>query len=425
MYQIQNSGQLLKGLRRLRSRERLVPGVGRVVFLLGLTSFFTDISSEMVATILPIYLVYTLGFTPLQYGLVDGLYQGAATVVRLASGLVGDRWRRHKEVAVLGYGLSALSRPLLLLAGGPAALSGIVVVDRIGKGIRTAPRDALISLGSKREALGSAFGVHRAMDTAGAMLGPLLAFSLLALAPDSFDAIFIVSFCIALVGLAVLVLFVENPPVEEPVAAVAAANPQPVSLRAAAGLLRAPRYRALVLVGAALALGTVSDGFVYLGLQRRLDFDVTYLPLLYVGTALTYMFLAVPVGRLADRIGRGRVFLAGYLSLLLVYGSLLVEWTGVAGVLVTLLLLGTYYAATDGVLMALASAVLPEALRGSGLALLTTGTTLSRLLSSVLFGAVWTAFGIRTAIVVFAAGLAVAGLVAALMLRRTPEVSVA
>jgi MFS family permease len=417
MYQIQNSRQLFSGLRRLRSRERLVPGVGKAVFLLGLTSFFTDISSEMVAAVLPIYLVYTLGFTPLQYGVVDGLYLGAATVVRLASGMVGDRWRRHKEVAVLGYGLSALSRPLLLFAGGPAALSGIVVVDRIGKGIRTAPRDALISLNSTREALGSAFGVHRAMDTAGAMLGPLLAFSLLALAPDSFDTIFLVSFCIALVGLAILMLFVENPPVETPVAADA----QPVSLRAAAGLLRAPRFRALVLVGAALALATVSDGFVYLGLQRRLDFDVTYLPLLYVGTALTYMFLAVPVGRLADRIGRGRVFLAGYLSLLLVYGSLLVEWTGVAGVLITLLLLGTYYAATDGVLMALASAVLPQSLRGSGLALLTTGTTLSRLVSSVLFGAVWTAFGIRTAIVVFAAGLALAGLTAAVMLRRTPE----
>jgi MFS family permease len=423
MYQIQNSAQLFRGLRRLRSRERLVPGVGKAVFLLGLTSFFTDVSSEMVATVLPIYLVYTLGFTPLQYGLVDGLYQGAATVVRLASGLVGDRWRRHKEVAVLGYGLSALSRPLLLFAGGPAALSGVVVVDRIGKGIRTAPRDALISLNAKREALGSAFGVHRAMDTAGAMLGPLIAFSLLALAPDSFDTIFLVSFLVALVGLAVLVLFVENPPVDEDEAGPVAVSAPPVSLRAAAGLLAAPRFRALVLVGIALALATVSDGFVYLGLQRRLDFDVTYLPLLYVGTALTYMFLAVPVGRLADRIGRGRVFLAGYLLLLLVYASLLVEWTGAAGVLLALLLLGTYYAATDGVLMALASAVLPPTLRGSGLALLTTGTTLSRLLSSVLFGAVWTAFGIRTAIVVFAIGLALAGLTAAVLLRRTPEVS--
>jgi MFS family permease len=416
MYQIQNTGQLLRLFRR-RTRERLLPGVGRTVFLLGLVSFFTDISSEMVATILPIYLFYSLGFTPLQYGVVDGLYQGAATVVRLASGHVGDRWRRHKEVAVLGYGLSALARPALLLAAGPAAISGIVVVDRIGKGIRTAPRDALISLDSTREGLATAFGVHRAMDTAGAMLGPLLAFCLLALAPDSFDALFIVSFCIAIVGLAVLVLFVENPPRSE----TEVEDREPVSLRAAAGLFGVRRYRALVLVGSALALVTISDPFIYLGLQRRLDFDADFIPLLFVGTALTYMFLAVPVGRLADRIGRVRVFLAGYLSLLLVYISLLLTWTGVAGVLAALILLGIYYAATDGVLAALVSAIVPEALRGTGLAFATTSITLARLAASVLFGALWTAFGIRTAIVAFAAGLVVAALAAAVLMLRARE----
>jgi MFS family permease len=418
MYQIQNTGQLLRLFRR-RTRDRLVPGVGRTVFLLGLVSFFTDISSEMVATILPIYLFYTLGFTPLQYGVVDGLYQGAATVVRLGSGLVGDRWRRHKEVAVTGYGLSALARPALLLVAGPAAISGVVIVDRIGKGIRTAPRDALISLNATREGLATAFGVHRAMDTAGAMIGPLLAFSLLALAPDSFDALFVVSFCIALVGLAILVLFVQNPPLEE----TDAASREPVSLRAAAGLLGVRRFRALVLVGSALALVTISDPFIYLGLQRRLDFDVEFIPLLFVGTALTYMFLAVPVGRLADRVGRVRVFLGGYLSLLLVYISLLVTSTGVAGVLAALVLLGVYYAATDGVLMALVSAVVPETLRGSGLALLATSTTLARLAASVLFGALWTAFGIQTAIVGFAAGLVVAALAAAALMVRARELA--
>jgi MFS family permease len=421
MYQIQHSGQLLRGLRRLRARDRLVPGVGRAVVLLGLTSLFTDISSEMVATVLPIYLVYTLGFTPLQYGVVDGLYQGAATIVRLASGLVGDRWRRHKEVAVVGYALSALSRPALLFAGSPAALSGIVVADRIGKGIRTAPRDALISLNASRDGLATAFGVHRAMDTAGAMLGPLLAFGLLALAPDSFDAIFIVSFCAALIGLAILVLFVQNPPVQE----AEQLHPEPVSLRAAARLLHVPRFRVLVLVGSTLALATVSDGFVYLGLQRRLDFDTTFLPLLYVGTALTYMVLAVPVGRLADHVGRAPVFVAGYVSLTVVYASLLVTSTGLAGVLGALLLLGAYYAATDGVLMALASAVVPQQLRGSGLALLATSTTLARLVASVLFGLLWTSFGIRTAIVVFAGALVVATAGATLMLARTREPAVA
>jgi MFS family permease len=423
MYQVENAGKLFKGLLRLRSRERLLPGVGGAVFLLGLTSFFTDISSEMVASILSIYLVHSLGFTPLQLGIVDGLYQGAATVVRLASGIVGDKWRRHKEVAALGYGLSALSRPLLLIGGSPAAFSAIVVTDRIGKGIRTAPRDALISLNATGPGLATAFGVHRAMDTAGAMLGPLLAFSLLALAPNAFDAIFVVSFCIALIGLAILVLFVQNPPREARPAA--AEDDEPVSLRAAAGLLRVPRFRALVLIAFALALATVSDNLVYVGLQRRLDFDVTFFPLLYVGTALTYMLLAVPVGRIADRLGRARVFLAGYLCLLLVYASLLLDWPGLAGVVVTLIMLGMYYAATDGVLMALASSVLPHSLRGSGLALLATSTTFGRLVSSVVFGAVWTGFGIRTALVAFAVGLVLAALAAAGLFARTRRVRVA
>ena len=218
MYQIQNSGQLLRGLRRLRSRERMVPGVGRVVFLLGLTSFFTDISSEMVAAILPIYLVYTLGFTPLQYGLVDGLYQGAATVVRLASGLVGDRWRRHKEVAVLGYALSAVHAAAAARSpAGPAALSGDRRrrPDRQGHPDRAARCPDLAWL-EARVSSATAFGVHRAIDTAGAMLGPLLAFACSRWRPTSFDAIFVVSFCVALIGLAILVLFVENPPVRRP-----------------------------------------------------------------------------------------------------------------------------------------------------------------------------------------------------------------
>ena len=226
MYQIQNSRQLLNGLRRLRSRERLVPGVGRVVFLLGLTSFFTDISSEMVAAILPIYLVYTLGFTPLQYGVVDGLYQGAATVVRLASGLVGDRWRRHKEVAVLGYALSAFSRPLLLLAGGPAALSADRRrrPDRQGHPHRAARRADLAELARARRS--GARSACTARWTRRARCSGRCSRSACSRSrPDSFDAIFIVSFCVALIGLAVLVLFVENPPVEAPAAATR--NPPP------------------------------------------------------------------------------------------------------------------------------------------------------------------------------------------------------
>ena len=417
MYQIENAGALLRGgARRLRSVR-----VSRTVLFLGLTSLFTDISAEMVATILPLYLFFTLGFTPLQFGILDGIYQGAAALVRVASGFAGDRWRRHKEIAALGYGISAFSKLGFLAVGGVwSALAGIVLVDRTGKGIRTAPRDALISLSSARADLATAFGVHRALDTAGAMLGPLVAFALLTLAPGAFDAIFVVSFCFAVVGLSILLLFVQ------PIRAIPdAVTHEPVSVRSAVALLGDARFRTLVLVGAALGLVTLSDGFLYLGLQRRLEFEPDLLPLLFVATALVYMVLAIPMGKLADRVGRARVFVGGYVLLLLIYASLLLPPLGTGELALYFVAFGAYYAATDGVLMAMASAVLPPELRGSGLAAVVTAITLARLLSSVLFGALWTAFGIDAAVLVFALGLALGLPLVALALARSREREVA
>ena len=410
MYPVEDSAQVVAGYRRAGWLR-----VGRNVILLGLVSLFTDVSSEMVATILPLYLVYTLGLSPTQFGVVDGLYQGSAALVRVAAGFTGDRLRRHKEVAGVGYLLSALVKPLFLAAGSASAVGGLVLADRIGKGIRTAPRDALISLSAPRAELGTAFGVHRALDTTGAMLGPLVAFVLLALAPRAYDAVFVVSFFVALVGLAILFLFVERPVDAEPL------ERQDVSVRGAAMLLGARHFRTLVVVAAVLGLTTISDGFLYLNLQRRLDFDPAFFPLLYVGTALVYMLLAIPVGRLADRVGRLRVFVAGYGVLLAAYLALLLPTVGPAQALPYLLLLGCYYAATDGVLMAIASSYLPPSLRGSGLALLVTATSLARLLSSVVFGIVWASLGVNVAVVLFSAALLAALTLSAAALRRMRE----
>jgi MFS family permease len=415
MYQIENAGQVLREEGGLAATKARLPHVSRNVVLLGLTSLFTDVSAEMVATILPLYLVFGLGMSPVQFGILDGLYQGVAAVVRVVSGVAADRWRRYKEVAALGYGLSAVCKLGFLAAGSAmTALTTVVVLERTGKGIRTAPRDALISLSSTPARLATAFGVHRALDTAGAMMGPLVAFALLALAPGAYDAVFVVSFCIALIGLAILVLFVQN---RAP--AATSDKRDRASLRRALRLLGMKRFRRLVLVAGALALFTMSDGFVYLGLQRQLDFDPRFMPLLYMSTAVVYMALAIPVGRLADRIGRMRVFLAGYVLLLLVYGSLLAPPLGMPSLLLYVLLFGAYYAATEGVLMALASSALPESLRGSGLALLVTGTSLARLLASVAFGALWTWAGIDTAVVAFGLGLLVAVGVATVATSRT------
>jgi MFS family permease len=250
------------------------------------------------------------------------------------------------------------------------------------------------------------------MDTAGAMLGPLAAFAILLAAPDSFDAVFVASFAAALIGLAVIVFLVK------PDRRHHDAGPR-LTMADVRRLFRIPRFRALGVAGTFLALATVSDAFVYLLLQRSLEFEPRYFPLLFVGSATAYMLLAVPAGRLADRVGRGKVFVGGYVLLLATYGLLLFPFGG-AGLTLALVLtlLGAYYAATDGVLAAAASASLPEHTRGTGLAMLSTFTSLGRLGGSLAFGALWAIAGSTAALDVFAVSLAAALVLAAAVLRR-------
>jgi len=388
--------------------------VDRNVAFLGLTSLFTDVSSEMITAIAPIYLTTVLGLTAMQFGLVDGLYQGVTALLRTASGLVADRRGRHKEAAFAGYALAAVCKLVLFIAPStPAPVVGSLLLDRVGKGIRVVPRDALITLSSRRSQLGEAFGVHRALDTAGALLGPIVAFLLLAAVPGRYDAVFLTSFCAAVLGLSILVLFVQNRVAD----GAAPGTPRPVSLRSAMGLLREPEFRLLMVAGTVLALVTIGDAFVYLVLQRRSDLDARFFPLLYVGTAFVFLALAIPAGRLADRYGRQWTFLAGYVLLLGAYLVLLLPAPGFVAVTACLVLLGAYYAATDGVLMALAGATLPASHVGSGIALITTAIALARLAAAVMFGALWSWGGPERAVLVFGLGLVVAVLATAAAVR--------
>ncbi|MFE2962119.1 MFS transporter [Streptomyces sp. NPDC059340] len=418
-----------EGAVRLRAGRRRA-AVAPTVLALGAVSLITDVSSEMVTAVLPLYLVTGLGLSPLGFGLLDGIYNGFSALVRLIGGHLADRGGgRHKWVAGFGYALSAACKPLLLLAHTLTPIGLVLAADRTGKGLRTAPRDALISLSSTPETRGRAFGVHRAMDTAGALFGPLVAFLILRATVDGYDAVFTVSFCVAVVGVLVLVLFVPNGARTTatragtgttPAGTPGDTAPRP-TLRAALALLARPDLRRVTLCALLLGLATVSDSFVYLLLQRRLGVPDRWFALLPLGTAASFLLLAVPLGRLADRVGRWRVFLAGHGALLLAYALLLTSWHGTALPYAVLLLHGCFYAATDGVLMAVASESVPEELRSSGLALVQTGQALARFVCSLGFGAAWTAWGDRTALTASTVALALCALFALTLRRPTPS----
>ena len=395
---------------------RQLARVPSVVWMLGLTSLLTDVSAEMVNAALPVYVVLHLHLGPVQFGVIDGIYNGVAVaLLSLAGGLVADRTGRYRQVALAGYAVSAVCKLCLLLAGGAWGwITAIVAIDRTAKGARTSPRDSLISLHSTRESLASAFAVHRAMDAGGSLLGPMVAFLLMAWLPGSFDAIWVTSFVFALLGLAVLRLFVPNPSVT-----VTASTP-PASVRAAFQLLRGRRFRSLTLAGALLAVFTVSDAFLYLILQQKSQLAAGLFPVFYVVTACFYMMMSIPVGRLADRWGREPVFLMGYLTLGGAYAVLLGSEGATWGVTVAcLFLLGLYYAATEGILMAMASAVIPAELRTSGLAVQATFLGLAKMTASLAFGTLWRFAGTGRALLLFGCGLAAALVASTLWLRWT------
>ncbi|HEV3485036.1 MAG TPA: MFS transporter, partial [Vicinamibacterales bacterium] len=288
--------------------------------------------------------------------------------------------------------------------------TGIVVADRIGKGVRTAPRDALISLSTPPEHLALGFGVHRAFDSAGAMLGPLVALGILAALPGRFDVVFVWSFSIALIGVGVLAFLVENARSSD------AATVRPPEPRSTSSTRYGRGFVALATAATALSLTTISDAFLYLLIQRDLNLNTGLFPLLFVGSAAAYFVFAIPAGRLADRVGRPITLLAGYALLAAAYLLVLRPGLDMTGLVGCLLLLGGYYALTDGVLMALVSNACAPQQRAGAMALVGTLTSGGRFVASIGFGALWTWYGAPTAVTVFLVGLAAAVALAGIIL---------
>ncbi|MDQ2838543.1 MAG: MFS transporter [Actinomycetota bacterium] len=412
--------------------------VAGTVILMGIVSMFTDISSESVNAILPLYLTAVVGLGPLAYGFIDGIYQGVSALVRILGGWLADRGDHPKWIAFFGYALSAVTRIALIPAASFATISTVITIDRLGKGVRTAPRDAVITASSPPDSLGRAFGVHRALDTLGAVIGPLLAFAILqavsgqSRTAEDFRPIFVISFAAAVIGLAILLLVVPDVrPRRQAAARTASAEPSATvvaevlkdsasaSSRPSLKLLADRRFALLITAAGILGILTVGDGFVYLALQRRDNLAIDYFPLLYVGTNLAYFVMAVPFGRIADRVGRSKMFLAGHVVLPVAYLLAGGPISGPVVVMICLLLLGTYYAATDGQLAALAGRIVDPAARTSGIATAQTVQAVARFVSSLAFGLSWTLFGARTALYLVAAVLAVVVAIAWVLLLRT------
>jgi len=386
---------------------------------LGFTSFFSDISSEMVVAIVPLFLTTGLGLGFFGVAAYEAAYQGTNAVFRIWGGSVADKRQSHKKTAATGYSISALTRVGLVISALVTAVPAVpfLLADRIGKGLRTAPRDALISLSTAPNRLAMAFGIHRAMDTAGALLGPLIAFFIFWQADGAFDAIFMISALVAAIGVATIWLFAEEKPQRAP----------------AKHAHDTPRIRdqwrdvvsskgVLGIAGGVAMLGvvTVGDAFIYLLMQRTNNFDARYFPLLFVGTAIVYLALAMPLGRLADRVGTRAVFLGGNVVMVALYLVLAFSGLGLGSALLCLGLLGAYYAATDGVVPAMVSQLVGPQVRASGISFITVIIAVSRMISGVAFATLFASFGRTTAMVVLAIAMSAAVLFSFRLLPSRP-----
>jgi len=348
---------------------------------LGWVSFFQDVSSEMIYPLLPLFLVNVLGAPTSIVGLIEGIAESTASLLKVFSGWLSDRTGHRKTWAVAGYGLSALVKPMVALARGWPFVLFVRFADRFGKGVRTAPRDALIAASTDQAQRGRAFGFHRAMDTAGAALGPLLASGLLLLYNSNYRPVFAWALVPGLISVAILIIFVRE--VRE--AEGERREPPRLSLKPFSRT-----YKLFLLVTVLFTLGNSSDAFLVLRAQN-LGVPPAAIPLVWLLFNVVYSLVSTPAGILSDRIGRKRVMVSGYLVFALVYLGFALAGAAweVWGLFVVY---GVYYGVTEGVARAFAADLVPGHLRGTAFGVYHTLTGLALLPASLIAGWLWQSF---------------------------------
>lgn len=363
------------------SRLRQVP---RGVWALGFVSLFMDISSEMIHALLPVYLVTVLGASTLTVGLIEGVAEATANITKVFSGVISDWIGRRKLLAALGYSLGAATKPIFALASNVGWIMTARFVDRVGKGVRGAPRDALVADLSPPHLRGASFGLRQSLDTVGAFVGPLAAFGLMAQTGDAFQIVFWIAVIPAVVAVALMLFGVEEPPRQSQTKA----KPAP---RFTDMLRLGGAFWAVVAVSAVLTLARFSEAFLVLRAQD-VGLRIALVPLVMAVMNVVYAVSAYPAGELADRIGRRSVLALGILFLLAADVVLALGAT-IPFTLLGVVLWGLHMGFTQGLFAALVADTAPPELRGSAFGLFNLAVGVAMLAASVVAGALWDAYG--------------------------------
>ncbi|MGX1198660.1 MFS transporter [Parvibaculum sp.] len=366
------------------SRSALPAGV----WALGLVSLFMDMSSELVHALLPIFLTTTLGASMLSVGLIEGIAEATAAMTKVVSGTLSDWLGRRKRLAVIGYGLAALSKPFFPLADSIATVLTARIADRIGKGIRGAPRDALIADITAPEQRGEAYGLRQSLDTAGAVLGPLIGIALMTLLNDNIRLTFWFAVLPALAAVTILVLFVHEP---EPKVDDAPAKSGAPRIRWADVATMGTAYWGIVAIGGVLTLARFSEAFLVLRAETA-GLGIAFVPLVLVMMSAVYTLSAYPAGLLADRLDKTRLLALGFVALIaadLVLAHAnepVMLFTGVG-------LWGLHMGLTQGLLSTLVADSAPKALRGTAFGIFNFVSGIVLLAASLIAGYLWEDYG--------------------------------
>ena len=381
--------------------------IPRGVWILGFASLFMDVSSELIHSLLPVFMVSSLGATALMVGVVEGVAEATALIVKVFSGTISDWLGKRKGLTVLGYGLGALSKPVFALALTVHWVFIARFMDRIGKGIRGAPRDALIADLTPPEIRGAAYGLRQSLDTVGAFLGPLLAIALMLLWAGDFRTVFWFAVIPAVLSVLILIFGVQEP-------GDGRVHPRPASPVDWRSLSEfGGAYWWIVVAGGVFTLARFSEAFLILRAQQ-LGLADTFAPLVLVIMNVVYAVSAYPSGRLADRMSHKKLLAAG-LAVLILSDFVLAQAQGLATVAVGVALWGLHMGMTQGLLATMVAGAAPAHLRGTAFGFFNRVSGVALLVASVLAGLLWDQLG---AAVTFYAGAAFSVLALALLILR-------